>query len=807
MTTEDSRKRVPSDSEDLEGDSKRARLSESGDWILNEPTFHSWAASISEPKFLWIQGPPGSGKSFLARRIERYLLENDETSTTISFFCDAYSTPATMARSLLHQLEMRASSRQEGEQESAVESSGLTSDDGGFRLWDDLEKKLAGQKFVNVIVDGLDEIDRQFTTSLDYNLAKMIQDLVQSTDNQTKVLVSSRPEPPLYSAFASLPVIVVTAEKSKGDLHRFIEHEIREHPKLEARAGYLVSEVLWRADGLFMTARLLVAAIAANDNEKAIEKLDALPLGMSQLYARIFEGMSAVLGSKELLIREHVLRWLCIAVRPLRLLEVMNAFTIDSNAFIPNFESAAISACGSLVKVENGVLKLSHFSMRDYLENEHVSAIHRTRLESKEVHGHIAKTCIEYLLHPVFENFQETISDMNLWSTSYPLLEYASLYWVHHVALAEPADAGLSDLVKSYLLKSPNFFTWSNIFLPAFMAKSTLPIPPRSARNARFFHFFMLKNQLDRFLEQRGDYSHEDLSAAVVKHHEYALQEARKSESNTSELLERLMNMSFIYGWLPGQRPKATQLIQEAYDLFIAAGIPLDSLAIELIQALGDDHKVNGRYDAAKLVFKQLLQMASQQNEPSHPQFIFTYDALGWVEMRLGQLDEAERALRTALDMVVSTHGTKSPLALRSKVTLAEVLSKLGRLDEAELFCEQLVEQLHQHRTNGTALPKDSVSQLVTLALVYKARGDYGSAKDAFAVVVDERRKLFGIEHPMTLAATFQMAIVQFAVGEVGEAGHLFSTLLPLQMKVLGIEHPDVKETKRYLGELEATKS
>jgi tetratricopeptide (TPR) repeat protein len=806
MSTEASRKRGPSNTEEFEDNPKRIRLSENGDWILHEPVFQSWIASNSKPSFAWIHGPPGSGKSFLARKIERYLLENEKSSITISFFCDGYSTPAIMARSLLDQLELEASPRQDEEQRSAAESSRLSTGDGGFRFWDELEKKLTGYKSVNLIVDGLDEMNRQFTTGLEYDLPKRIRDLACSTLNKLKVLVSSRPEPQLFSAFASLPVILVTAEKVKEDLQIFIEYEIKESPKLEARLDYLVPQILWRADGLFMTARLLVAAIAADDDEQAVEKLNALPLGMSELYARIFEGMSAVLGSKELLLREHILRWLYTAVRPLSVLEVMNAFNIDSNAFIPDFESKAVFACGSLIKVEDDILKLAHFSLRDYLESEHISIVHGTRLESKEANGHVAKICIRYLIHPAFKRNPETNNDSDTGSTNYPLLEYASLYWVHHVALADPFDSELRELVKTLLLTTPNAFVWANTFLPTFMDRSVLPIPPRSPRNARFFHLFMLKNQLVSVLKQSGDGFDEVLFKTIVERYENALQEARTRESNISDILECLVDLSLIYGWVPGQRLQATHLIQEAYEIFTAASYPLTSMTIELMQALGDDHKVNGRYVAAKGVFKQLLSIASEQSVLSRPQFIFTYDALGWVEMRLDQLDEAEKNLRTALDMVVSTYGTGSPLTLRSKVTLAEVLSKLGRSDEAETFCEQLVEQLRQHYVNGRALPKDSVSQLVTLALVYKARGDYNGAKKAFAVVVDDRRKVFGQEHPMTLNANFQMAMVQFAAGENDEACELFSTLLPLQVKVLGIEHPDVKETKRYLGELEATK-
>jgi len=72
-------------------------------------------------------------------------------------------------------------------------------------------------------------------------------------------------------------------------------------------------------------------------------------------------------------------------------------------------------------------------------------------------------------------------------------------------------------------------------------------------------------------------------------------------------------------------------------------------------------------------------------------------------------------------------------------------------------------------------------------------------------MVVEDRQKMFGIDHPMTLWATLQLAKVKESSGSLEEALELFSDLLPRQDKALGASHPDTKETSRRLKSLRST--
>ncbi|KIN06748.1 hypothetical protein OIDMADRAFT_46679 [Oidiodendron maius Zn] len=128
-------------------------------------------------------------------------------------------------------------------------------------------------------------------------------------------------------------------------------------------------------------------------------------------------------------------------------------------------------------------------------------------------------------------------------------------------------------------------------------------------------------------------------------------------------------------------------------------------------------------------------------------------------------------------------------------MTLAEVLNKLNRGTEAEVLCAELISQVKEHRENGSALPKDSISQLNTLAAVFVQQGKWRDAIETYDAVVQDRKNMFGDEHPVTMWAMQQ-------AGENEQAKSLFEVLLPRQKKILGEEHPDIKESEEMLASL-----
>lgn len=475
-----------------------------------------------------------------------------------------------------------------------------------------------------------------------------------------------------------------------------------------------------------------------------------------------------------------------------------NAISVQSNAYIQDLEAEVIETCGSLIKIEKGVLKPVHHSLREYLLREHTSPETTLGVDRESSNLMIAKSLLTYLSHPSNSRIDEPLNSAHFLRT-HPLAEYATLYWVHHVSNA-CRDSNLQNLISRFFSSSTNCVEWADKLLPHFLPLSSLPIPPRPFNTARFFHLFSLKGQL-------ASYCPESESATFAKKVEdllrlayegFLAQAQSKSGPESLEAVQRLRDLAEVYSWLPEYKLQAISQLQAASFIISKNTEPsAQEVKITVSQALADEYKRAGKYNDARKLLEGLL--SNENLLPKDLRRTFVLDSLGWVCMRLGELDAAETYLRDAKDLASQIYGNYSPMTLRSKVTLAEVLSKRGRHDEAEALCAELKRQLHQHRHAGVPLAKDSISQLNTLATILMQEEKFEEARDTYQVVVDDRRKMFGHKHGMTLWAEMQLGIATEKAGDQVSAKTLFDNLLPRQEKALGEDHPDVKEVKRRL--------
>lgn len=674
-----------------------------------------------------------------------------------------------------------------------------------YKLWDKLSTIFQMAPAFSLIIDGIDEVPSKSLIGPDFRLLTSLIEIVASSTQNIRLLVTSRTEQSLRSALRGFPDILLTAQKVQDDMERYVRTEIDKYKHLKPHSDEIVPALVKQSDGIFIWAGLSVKTLGLESTgEAALAKLEDISTSLDDIYAQLLETPTKT--EIQIRLREHVLRWVTTAIRPIRLIELANAVAIEDNMFIPDIEDKAIDACSSLVKAENGILKPMHLSLKGFLRGDWKGPDSVPDRRSEEAHHAIAKTCLTYLLHDVFSSAVLENRDEEALLAAYPFLEYATLYWVHHVFAAEEASHELQALILKFF-DSSNAKIWFQSLLPMLLSRSVLPIPPRPAYSICFAYLFLdLKPKLANCFapSQKLDFE-KKFSHFISSSYEENLEQARTSSGPDSiRALESILDLTEVYNWLPDKGDKAQALLEEALKTVSSRDDETSkALTITCYQALADRYKRNGRYQDAKKVLQNLLEIANKELQPNEPTIMFALDSLGWVCMRLGELDASAQHLRRALDIAYASYGSQSPMTLRPKVTLAEVLGKLGLASEAEILCSELKNQVRSRRENGIPLPRDSISQLNTLAAVLMQQNKFKEAVETYEVVVRDREKAFGVKHRITLWATLQLAVAKESAEELVQALELLESLMPMQEEVLG-DHPDTQETRRRIYELRA---
>lgn len=790
---------------------KRQRLPNSCEWIIREAAFKQWVNKSANPPLLWITGPPGCGKSFLAQ----YIVEQTP-GPVISYFCSQHSTPGSIMRSVLAQLlehpSLELSIRDDlvGDLEGLLEtSSGIA--DNTFKLWDKFKVLSQTAPNFSLVIDGLDELPDEKLGEATLDLpSRLLQ--AASYENPPSLLVLSRDNSKLRSRLSSYTTIQITAEKVREDLAAFIETEVGQYENFRGDREKITASLLKQSDGIFLWAKLSIKLLSLEDTRSKVQsRLKNLSISLDDVYAQLLEQTRASLSEPDILLRDHTLSWVCNALRPLSPPELANIMLLEVSQetfspaqALPDFAQKASDVCASLIKFENGTLRPMHPSLSEFLQRSKDGSAIRLGLNVDESNTGIARACLTYLSDRAFGEIPFDPGNL----ASYDFLEYAALYWPYHLSLASKSDEGLRSLILSFF-QSRNAFTWIDALLPLFLSQSVLPVPPRPINSARFAYFFANRSYIVNFFD--GDKKHEvdrRISTFIQNSYENELERAGEQYGVDSlQALQRSIDLAEIYGWLPDKNQQAQALLEDALQISLPPSNPASAtMSIALLQTLADIHKRTGNYASARSLLNKLLALAKDALPPTDPRIMAGLDSLGWVYMRLGKPYQSAGLLAQAMNIAVAHYGIESPMALRSKVTLAEVFGKLGRLAEAEKLCAELKRQIKEAAASGAAekkkLPRDSVSQLNTLAAVYMQQGKLGKAAETFEMVVEDRRSMFGAEHPMTLWATMQLAKVRKDSGEKETARELLKELMPKQEKVLGKEHPDSKDASQMLAVL-----
>ena len=409
----------------------------SGAWLQKKPEFVDWKSS-SASSILWIHGIPGSGKSKLMSIVIQDILEaklqNTSTSAFSYFYCTrdnaekARANPDEIMQAILKQLSCSDASqpihaavlREYQKRRKDADVDGLDPSNLSFHDCKNLILEISDQLPIVVMVDALDECDPLRR----HELLQALEDIVQSSNNLVKVILSSRDDLDISYRLAGVPNVYIGSDDSRDDLDRFVEQEldkaIEEQRLLRGQVPtclrqQIIDRLRAGANGMFLWARLQIQnlcdperMIVASDVEDALQQL---PTTLIALYSSILDRIDRIAPHGRLLATK-TLSWVLCARTPLDP-AIMAQMLQPSRSENLLHAQDILGLCCNLVVLDNSleVFRFAHASVREFLESQ-------PRFSYQKINFDAARECVRVILDAP--------------TATYTALEYAASFWTEH---------------------------------------------------------------------------------------------------------------------------------------------------------------------------------------------------------------------------------------------------------------------------------------------------------------------------------------------------------------------------------------
>ncbi|KFA72818.1 hypothetical protein S40288_09511, partial [Stachybotrys chartarum IBT 40288] len=480
--------------EHMASNSKRDQ--NSGDWLVQSEEFSKW--KTKSKSFLWLNGIPGCGKTFLTSAVIQDLEQSDQVLLYFYFdFRDeSKQSLDKMIRSLISQCSCKYPETRE-----ILDSLLKSCNDGKSQpSFNSLCKTLAQMmdKFeaVTIVIDALDECHKRNNHKSE-DLLGWIQD-VQNSSICTHLLVTSRPEQDIHSTItewaSNEEIIPLQTARVEGDIREYVKARVREgkglsrwkeRPDVQAE---IESTLIQKADGMFRWV-----ACQLDDLENCFDlpslrrALHDLPQTLDETYSRIIRNIP----SGYLNHTKRILQFLTFSERPLTVEELVDAIAVDFTDR-PRFKTenrmpvpdeikrlaSGLVVEGSLMTerynhftrdvrlVSVKTMQLAHFSVEEWLLSDRVETTIAYELQEINARATIAMVCLGYIteLEAFMKDYDEIIItpvwreiNINRFDRSHPLLRYARENWAVHARAVEGRADAVRVLARELFL-SPKAF-------------------------------------------------------------------------------------------------------------------------------------------------------------------------------------------------------------------------------------------------------------------------------------------------------------------------------------------------------------
>ncbi|KAK3300618.1 uncharacterized protein B0H64DRAFT_315062, partial [Chaetomium fimeti] len=461
----------PDYSLDLERASTERGDPTSGEWLRADAVFCEWAdLTTMDPRALYLNGIPGTGKTILASGVVKHLQQLRESGHRFSvfYFFFKHHHPdkrdfSAMLLSLLSQAVLQDEvlldliyQRLILAAQQKVRSVSL--------LRELTELALKSQSVCFVVVDGLDECLGPGTMKPEDSQGEVVNWLEaltvtstsggtvghgdQQDDRCTHLLISGQRNGFLEGRLKHWPAIRIDSSSAHmDDIGAYSEVKTQQMQQRfgidEATRLDIIHKINARAlEGMFLYAKVVLDNLLRQPTRghfKRELKAENFPTGMNQAYERVVIQILEGQDEQQNKLAREILGLVMCAERPLMWKEIQTRFCIEiqSETADPDFRllEPCKTYCGSLVEVgrydglssgPDDLVNLVHETARTYL-------LHTGRFKLADLHKDMALFCAQYLSSAPFNPKQDSSSIKTHCLTGYyGFLDYAVANWWKH---------------------------------------------------------------------------------------------------------------------------------------------------------------------------------------------------------------------------------------------------------------------------------------------------------------------------------------------------------------------------------------
>ncbi|GFF58975.1 hypothetical protein IFM62136_03997 [Aspergillus lentulus] len=358
-----------------------------GTWLFKDDVVKDWLnINNGSSRVVWLQGIPGSGKTFLAGAVvdKAYTIGH----TAFAFLSHTFST-STSALGVLHSLLFQVASQHEDLQDVLCHSTNEQIKSNITVAVDTLKSILdcAGQVFL--IVDGLDEIDEVERRVLLKQLLHLSHEC-----HETRIFISSRREEDIAVILEARSETIRVGGRNEESIQVFVDYQLKQifqsrrfPPQIQDEIKRSLAPLASKAKGMFLYAKIVLSGIELIDDVAEIcEDLSILPEDLDDAYSRVLVRINKLRPPSARDKARRILAWVGCSPTPLTVQEIEQALMIKPESLelaTKVFASPNLNRlCGPIIEIVDGYIQFVHFTVKEYLFSPgidgHISLTHAT---------------------------------------------------------------------------------------------------------------------------------------------------------------------------------------------------------------------------------------------------------------------------------------------------------------------------------------------------------------------------------------------------------------------------------------------